>query len=388
LRAERPTEYNEDYHPVDGPAPEWPEAFARSAADREALACLLAIPSLTPRRLLRLAQTERAASACLRAVSSGRMGRSADRDRATPGRGRELLQRAAELGARFVSVGEPEYPRVLLDLADPPAGLFVIGRPLSQLEPRVAIVGARNCTATGEEVARTLAMRVGMAGVAVVSGGARGIDRAAHEGALLATGRTIAVLASGVDISYPPTHRELFTEIATHGAIVTEYPPGVRANTFRFPARNRIIAALCRAVVVVEGAKGSGSMITADHALDVGRDVLAVPGPVTSDLSYAPHRLIREGATLIRSADDLLEELGMAPSGWHPDRASTATAPVPLTEDEECVLGALHGATPVDRVAMDSRMEAPRVLGVLIGLELRGAVRQSGGRWERRPGWS
>src|SRR5205823_379165 len=127
-----------------------------------------------------------------------RVDRRADRDQATLSRGKELLQRAAELGARFVAVKEAEYPRVLLDLADPPAGLFVIGRPLSELEPRVAIVGARNCTATGEEVAKTLATRVGMAGVAVVSGGARGIDRAAHEGALLAYGRTIAVLGNGV----------------------------------------------------------------------------------------------------------------------------------------------------------------------------------------------
>jgi len=285
-------------------------------------------------------------------------------------------------------VSDDEYPTALLDLADPPAGLFVIGCPLPDLEPRVAIVGARNCTATGQEVAKSLAMSVGMAGVAVVSGGARGIDKAAHEGALVAPGRTIAVLGSGIDITYPPTHGDLFAEVAAHGAVVTEYPPGVRAKPFRFPARNRIIAGLCRAVVVVEGAEGSGSMITADHALDVGRDVLAVPGPVTSDLSYAPHRLIREGATLIRGADDLLEDLGLAPFAAHPDRNGAGAGPVSLTPEEARVVAALRGPTPVDRVAVDSRLDAPRVLGVLIGLELRGAVRQAGGRWERRPGWS
>lgn len=374
--------------PVDALPSEWPPGFARSEQDRQALAVLLGMAALTPRRLLLLAQTAPRASRCLRAVAVGKGGGPADRGRASSVSGRHLLERALHAGARLVTVDDPEYPADLQDLADPPGGLFVIGRNLRELEPRVAVVGARNCSATGGEVAKALGTRLGLAGVAVVSGGARGIDSAAHEGALAAGGRTIAVLGSGIDVAYPAAHRDLFERIAERGAVLSEYPPGVPAEPFRFPARNRIIAALSRGVVVVEGAEGSGSMITADHALDIGREVFAVPGPVTSELSFAPHRLIREGARLITGGDELLEELRLAPPAKPNQGASRRSPDIPLSADERSVWGALQGATPVDRLANATGLPTPRVLGALSALDLRGMVRQVGGRWERRAGWS
>ena len=167
-------------------------------------------------------------------------------------------------------------------LHDPPVALFVSGRPLTQLPERVAVVGARNCSPLGNEVAMSIGAGLGGAGVCVVSGAARGIDAASHRGALDAGGSSLAVLGSGHDLPYPKGSAELIARIAANGAVVSEYAPGVVAEPFRFPARNRLVAALGRALVVVEGAAGSGSMISVDHALDLGRDVFAVPGPVTS----------------------------------------------------------------------------------------------------------
>ena len=175
----------------------------------------------------------------------------------------------------------------------------------------MAIVGARRCSTLGGEVARDLGRRLGSAGVCVVSGAAYGIDASAHRGALDAGGRTIAVLGSGIDVGYPRSSADLIERIAQTGSVVSEYAPGVPAEPLRFPARNRIVVALASALVVVEGAALSGSRISVDHALDLGREVFAVPGPVTSPLAEVPLALIREGATMIRGADDLLDDLGL-----------------------------------------------------------------------------
>jgi DNA processing protein len=372
-----------------GPGPGWPPGFVSGPADRRALAVLLCLSSLTPRRLLEAAQTRRSARACLRAVRDTGVGREADRSRARDLDGAAILARLPSLGARLVAVGEAEYPVGLLDLFDPPAGLFVRGGPLGSFAPRVAIVGARNCSPMGREIAELLGSALARAGVCVVSGGARGIDSAAHRGALAEGGNSVAVLGCGIDIDYPRQNRCLFEQIVASGAVVSEYPPGVRAEPFRFPARNRIIAALSRAVVVVEGAEGSGSMISADHALDLGRDVFAVPGPVTGPLSWAPHALIREGATLIRGPDDLLTDLGLrapdetsgpadgSPLRWLP--------PDGLTDAERKVWGALSASLPADTTALNAGLTLPETVSALVGLEMRGLVRQVGGRYERRP---
>ena len=239
---------------------------------------------------------------------------------------------------------DAEYVRPLLDLlADPPIGLFVKGRPLTGMPDVVAVVGARNCSSLGNEMAMDIGSALGSAGACVVSGAARGIDAAAHRGALAAGGTSIAVLGSGIDLPYPKGSAQLLERIAAVGAVVTEYAPGVKAEPFRFPARNRLVAALSRALVVVEGAEGSGSMISVEHALDLGRDVFAVPGTVTNPLAQVPLALIREGATLIRGADDLLADLGLA--------ARLAVAPPPgLPDDERQDLRA-DGGTAAPRCA-------------------------------------
>jgi DNA processing protein len=235
-------------------------------------------------------------------------------------------------------------------------------------------------------VASEIGHGLAAAGACVVSGAARGIDSCAHRGALAAGGRTVAVLGSGIDVAYPRQNAALLDRITDAGAVVSEYPPGTRAEPFRFPARNRIVAGLSRAVVVVEGATGSGSMITADHALDIGRDVFAVPGPVSSELSQVPLSLIRQGATMVRGADDLLEDLGMAAplAGDTPAALTEAVAAIPaLTEDERAVLVQLVAPATAELLADRTGLELPRVLAALTVLEVRRLVRSSGGRYER-----
>src|SRR5439155_8714700 len=201
---------------------------------------------------------------------------------------------------------------------------FVGGSPVGGPERRVAVVGARNCSAAGTEMAGALVAALAAAGATVVGGAVRAMDACATESALASGGRTIAVLGSGIDVAYPRTNRSLIEAIAGTGSVVSEYPPGTPAEPFRFPARNRIVAALSSAVVIVEGAAGSGSMITADHALDVGRDVLAVPGGVSSPLAAVPLALIRDGATLVRGPRDLLGDLGLAVTVPEGHRGGTA----------------------------------------------------------------
>jgi DNA processing protein len=343
---------------------------------------LLGMAALTPRRLLLLAWEEGTASACLAAVRGGRAGSDGDRAHAERTDPASVAERLRDRGGRLVAVGDEEYPPALLNLFDPPAGLFVLGNDLRATETNVAVVGARNCSPTGRDVAYSLGRSLALADASVVSGGARGIDAAAHEGALRAGGSTIAVLGSGIDVTYPPQNRTLLAEVAGSGSLVSEYPPGTRAEPFRFPARNRIVAGLSQAVVVVEGAAGSGSMITADHALEIGREVFAVPGPVTSPLSASPHRLIREGATLIRDGDDLLSDLGLT----HPTEDTEGEEPIPkgLTPAQRSVWRALIGATPVDVIAAEAGLPVAEVVPALVGLELLGLIRQVGGRYERR----
>jgi DNA processing protein len=312
-----------------------------------------------------------------------------DREHARTLDGAALLSALSPAGARLVAVHDDEYPVELLDLFDPPAGLFIRGRDLRELQPRVAIVGARHCSPGGQEVASLIGAGLAQAGVCVVSGGARGIDAAAHRGALEARGTSLSVMGCGIDVPYPRQNRRLLERIAGSGALVSEYPPGVSAEPFRFPARNRIVAGLSRAVVVVEGAAGSGSMITADHALDIGREVYAVPGAVTSPLSAVPHALVRDGATLIRGPEDLLADLGLAVPVGESTRARAVTptgspSVESLSGGERRVWEALTVASPADALARGTGLSLPEVVSALVGLEMRGLVRHVGGRYERR----
>ena len=213
-----------------------------------------------------------------------------------------------------------------------------------------------------------------MAGLVVTSGGALGIDARAHEGALDVGGSTVAVLGCGIDRDYPATNRPLFREIETRGTLVSEYPPGVPAEPFRFPARNRLIAGLSIGVVIVEGVASSGTRSTADFASQLGIDVFAVPGAVTSSLSEAPNALIRDGGRLIRSAGDLLDDLGI-------ERTERAVRPEGLPAMESAVFEALERPMMAEEVAAAAGLTLPQALGALIGLEMRGLIAGQGGRY-------
>ena len=273
---------------------------------------------------------------------------------------------------RTLRSGRPGYPQALTELHDPPRTLYVRGARLELLDgPAVAIVGARSCSSYGAQAARTLARELTAAGVAVVSGMARGIDAEAHRGALEAGGTTIAVLGCGIDRDYPARHAELARRIVENGLIVSEYPPGTEPAPWRFPARNRIVAALARAAVIVEARERSGALITTDFALELGRDVFAVPGEIFSALSAGTNALLRQGAAPLLGAADVLEALGLEPA------ARTAPA---VSDAAEAVLGLLRDVPAgVDDLVGRSGRAAADVAAALVELELAGLAAQADG---------
>jgi DNA processing protein len=365
----------------EGPPGAWPAGFVSGPEDRDALVVLSHLVSMTPRTLHGLAAATGTARACLDQVRRGAAGTAADRIVVGSVDVRAVRDRLTAVDGRFVVPGDEEYPEPLLDLPDPPGWLYMRGRRLTPWPTAVALVGARTCTAYGREVAALLAGGLAEVGVLVVSGAARGIDAAAHEAALR-TGTTAAVLGSGIDVPYPRANRHLLDRIAATGVVVSEYPPGSPAVPRRFPARNRIVASLSRAVVVVEGAEGSGSLITAEFAEDLGREVMAVPGPVTGPLSRAPNGLIRDGGHLVTCAEDALDVLGVVA----PETRSAPSAPAleGLSADQREMLDRLPGSpVTADAAAADAGMDAARALRALTALELMGLVRSEGGRFRR-----
>lgn len=297
------------------------------------------------------------------------------------------FRKMAQSGIHMVALGETAYPQCLAQIHDPPPALFHSGDPSKLVEflshPRVAIVGARRATRYGLDVARSIAEDLARQGVCVVSGMALGIDAAAHQGALRATGSAIAILGCGVDIVYPRANMGLYRQILESGLIASEYPPGTEPRPWRFPARNRIMAGLSEGVIVVEAGGKSGALITADFALEQGKEVWAVPGEIFSDLSSGPHRLIRLGATTATSAADVLEDLGIAPDN-QADGGGTGARTVPegLSGDERRVHAVLAvPAAHQDVIATKAGLDGSRAAAALISLELRGLARRdrSGG---------
>jgi DNA processing protein len=356
----------------------WPEGFSEGSRNREAMFVLMSLRGIEPRKLLELATREGTASACLAAVRDGRAGSPADRLHAGSIEPEAVEAAVRACGSRFVVAGSPEYPPQLNDLHDPPAALFVRGRPLPGRFGTVAVVGARRCSDLGGELSRTIGRGLATSGLCVVSGAARGIDAAAHEGALAAGGHTVAILGCGIDRPYPSASRALIARIVAEGTLASEYPPGVPAEPFRFPARNRLVAALSTALVVVEGAERSGSLISARHALGIGRDVFAVPGSVTNPLSYVPHTLIRDGAALIRGVDDLMDDLGLLRG------ADREALPIDLTVPERAALDVITTPVLPERIARDIGIGVPDAISLLMRLEMKGLVVCVGGRYERR----
>ena len=359
--------------------PGYPPGFGVDDQERAALFSLSTLRGITPRKLHTLAWDVGSAAGCVNRIRAGRAGSAADQQAIGMTDHAEIRRQLDSCGGRLLGPNDQGYPSAFTDLLyDPPAWLYLRGEPIREEGDRVAVVGARRCSALGREIAHDIGRRLGGIGIQVVSGGAFGIDAAVHRGALAGDGVTIGVLGSGVDVLYPRSSAELLMQITEHGTLVSEYPPGQLAQPHHFPARNRLVVALARALVVVEGAGRSGSRISVDHALDMGRDVFAVPGPVTSPLSETPHEIIREGATLIRGADDLLADLGYGRA-----RADDSAAPVGLADDELRVWLALATASLPDGVARAVSLAIPDAVTILIHLELRGLVRAIGGRYER-----
>src|SRR4051812_34031922 len=292
---------------------------------------------------------------------------------------RTTRRHAAERGIGVLPWNDPRFPPGLLATSDCPPALWFRGDLAVFDTPAVAVVGSRAASAVALEAAARIAEGLATHGVVVVSGLARGVDSAAHRGALR-QGNTIAVLGSGVDRIYPAEHTDLADRIALNGLVISEFPPGTVPLPFRFPLRNRIISGLSQAVVVIEASENSGSLITAGCALEQGRDVMAVPGNVLSGRNRGGHALLRDGAHIVETAADVLVALGMAPTTSAPATGRQST------NSEDPVLRAMDAGQPYDLDALASAcgLQAVRLLPRLSELELRGLVtRLEGGRFMR-----
>lgn len=292
------------------------------------------------------------------------------------------LSRAHALRIEPIAWSSASYPVALTTIIDPPPVLWIRGDAAVLSTPSVAIVGARAASPYGLSVAEHLAADLAGSGLTVVSGLARGVDSAAHRGAMAGRGLTVAVLGCGVDVMYPPEHGALARDIERSGAVISELVPGTPPLPQFFPQRNRIISGLSRAVVVIEAGEKSGSLITARCALEQGRDVLAVPGNVLSGRNRGAHALLRDGAKIVESADDILEELGMGAG----DRSRPAADSRLLSPDIDPILSCLTPGEPsdLDGIAERSGLTPARLLPRLFELEMRGRVaRVGGGRFVR-----
>jgi DNA processing protein len=282
------------------------------------------------------------------------------------------LKRGAHDGQRPVTMCDAEYPALLKQIPDPPVVLWTRGDPNVLSRPAVAVVGARAASPAGLAAGRRLARDLADAGLVVTSGLARGVDGAAHLGALDGGGTSAAVLGCGLDVSYPPEHEPLAARVAASGVLASELPPGTPPMPYHFPLRNRIISGLCRAVVVIEASERSGSLITARMALEQGRDVLAVPGGIASGRYRGSHALIKDGARLVETVEDVLEEIG-----WPHVR--------PVARGKPCQVNGLETSMgpgepcSVDELAERTGRHAPELLAELAVLELDGRVARTAG---------
>lgn len=287
---------------------------------------------------------------------------------------------AADRHLTLLAAQDPRYPPLLAEIVDPPIACWLRGDVTVLSSPSVAIVGSRHASEAGLAVARTLGRGLAEVGLTVVSGLARGIDAAAHRGALQGGGRTVAVLGSGVDVVYPAEHERLAGEIQQAGAVVSEFPPGTRPFASHFPLRNRIISGLSRAVVVVEASEKSGSLITARAALEQGRDVLAVPGTVVSGRYRGGHALIKDGARLVETVGDILEEIGWTrPKEWEAvegDKSNHSSLLDSIIDP--------FGVEDIEALAMRNGRPVGDVLAELGALEVAGILERTPGGGFRR----
>ena len=364
------------------------EDRTRSEEEVRALLLLKSLPGVGDRTVRELVEGlggARAAVAASDADFARIAGSAAAAARKTGGREREVdevLDRARAVGARVVGLGGPGYPSVLLQLHDPPPVLFLRGDPALLEPPAVTVVGSRRATAYGRRVAEVLGGALAREGIPVVSGLALGVDAAAHRGTLAADGRAVGVLGAGIDVPHPATNSGLFRILARDHLLVSEFLPGEAPLPHNFPRRNRILAALAEAVVVVEAASRSGALITVNHATDLGRDVLAVPGRVDSRTSRGTNALIRDGARTVvdptRIAEDLPQEpflRALSGKEAHDGRSR----PVPGGDGARVWKALGDGPRSVDELARDLELAPGRLLALLSELEMEGWT-------ESRPG--
>lgn len=343
---------------------------------------LNAIPSLTPGRLGRLlerlggpVEVWQAPRTELVAILGEEAGDKVARERAQADPEKEVTL-ARQLGARIITWEEEAYPKALKEIPDPPPVLYVLGEIGEKDELAIAIVGTRRCTSYGRVVAERLARELAAVGVTVVSGLAPGIDTAAHRGAL-SSGRTIAVLGTGLGRPYPAGSEPLLRRIAGSGAVVSEFPFEQGGTQWTFPRRNRIIAGLALGVLVVEAPARSGALITVDRALEQGKEVLAVPGPITSEASVGTNRLIQEGAKPVTCLEDILEELPL-----HLEPVVQGDRPTTDLDDDARTVYDLLGLEPLGLSELVERtgLSHSRLSQILVELELSGLVREVTGR--------
>lgn len=290
----------------------------------------------------------------------------------------DLLKRKYESmeqkGISYIPRCDDGFPKRLLTLRDCPFGLFLKGKPVPEDRPSAGIVGARRCTGYGRESAHFFGKMLAKAGISVISGMALGVDGMAGRGALSADGYTMAVLAGGADVCYPADNIDLYQELTVRGGICSEHPPGYEARAYDFPIRNRIISGLSDVLIVIEAAENSGSMISVNHALSQGKDVFALPGRVGDRMSAGCNELLKNGASVLTCPEDVYQYFGMEVRGETVRRNR-----VSLTREEKTVLDLL-GGTPVsvDELLLTSRFPVSILTGILINLEIKGAVKKSG----------
>lgn len=370
--------------------------------EREWLILLNLIPELTPLSATRLLEAFGSAEAVFQASEEQLRGVERITPKLVaclfaqgrrPGLAAEEVARAHAAGCAIVTRIEATYPDVLRTIHDPPPVLYMKGAGKAEEQVAVAIVGSRRASLYGQQTAQRLAYDLALRGVTIVSGLARGIDAAAHRGALQADGRTVAVLGSGLDRIYPPEHRPLAEQVAREGVLISEYPMGSPPLSYHFPRRNRLISGVSAGVVIVEAAHRSGALITADCALEQGREVFAVPGKVDSLTSHGTHHLLKQGARLVTSVDDIVEELGLVaparpaahgaggevaqrPSG------SPATKLEGVTDEERRLMDQLRPDEPCDVETLTAKtgLTAAACTSTLLGLELRHLVKQLPGK--------
>ncbi len=369
--------------------------------DAESMAALRLslVPHVGPRVFADLIEHFRSAQAVLQAAPS--------QLRQTPGvgptlanaiaRARETIDVQAELDhcrSRDISIiprGHSEYPRQLETIPDPPPILFVRGDLLAHDMLSIAIVGTRHATAYGKRQAARLAASLARAGLTIVSGLARGIDSAAHRGALDAGGRTHAVLPAGLDNVYPSENKELAFDISRNGALISECPSTATISRGAFPRRNRIVTGLTLGVIVIEAAQRSGALLSAGHAMEQNREVMAVPGPIDSRVSRGCHQLIRDGAALVESADDVLQALGPLFQSTQSAEGDTLNHPaeLQLNAQERQILQQIEsvstGGTLIDDIVTEVQLPVARVLATLSALEMRRLIVRTTGNRVARP---